>query len=78
MALATGGADVVAVYLPVGGRVDLSLLEGVAHDAQWYDPRTSELHSAASLTEDTPLRFSAPAGNDENQRPWDWALVLSV
>jgi len=30
LALATGGADVVAVYLPVGGRVYLSPPEGVA------------------------------------------------
>jgi hypothetical protein len=78
LALATDGADVAAVYLPVGGRVDLSLPEGRAHDAQWYDPRTGELQPAAPLTQDMTLSFSAPAGKDENQHPWVWVLVLSA
>jgi len=78
LALATASADVVAVYLPVGGKVDLALPEGKDYGAQWYDPRTGELHPAAPLTEDTPLSFSAPAGKDEDQHPWDWVLVLSV
>jgi hypothetical protein len=78
LALATDSADVVAVYLPVGGRVDLSLPEGKAHDAQWYDPRTGELHPATPSTEGPPLSFSAPVGKGKNQHPWDWVLILSA
>jgi hypothetical protein len=77
LAPATDGADIVAVYLPVGGMVDLSLPEGVAHHAQWYDPRTGELHPAAPSIQ-VPLSFAAPAGKDENEHPWDWVLVLSA
>ena len=78
LALATDGADVVSMYLPVGGKVDLSLPEGKDYDAQWYDPRTGELQPAAPLTEHATLSFSAPAGGDENEHPWDWVLVLSA
>jgi hypothetical protein len=77
LALATDGADMVAVYLPAGGRVDLSLPEGKDYGAQWYDPRTGELHPAAPSIQ-VPLSFAAPAGRDENERPWDWVLILSA
>jgi hypothetical protein len=76
LALATTGRDVVAVYLPAGGTVDLSLPQGREYDARWYDPRSGELRPATSLTEGTAPGFAAPAGESENGHPWDWVLVL--
>jgi hypothetical protein len=72
--LASEAQDVVAVYLPTGGRVTLRLTQS-EYRAQWFDPRTG------ALTEATPqgdtaagLSFTAPVGG--GAQPWDWALVL--
>ena len=71
LALATAEREVVAVYLPAGGRVDLVLPEGLSHAAHWYDPRTGVLSPA-----DGRVSFQAERG--EERHPWDWVLVLST
>ncbi len=70
LALASPERDLVAVYLPVGGRVTLAMaLEG--YEAQWFDPVSGELRPARaaghSLT--APERIHA-------NNPQDWALTL--
>ncbi len=75
--LATTNRDVVAVYLPVGDTVALALPTERGYSAQWFDPRTGELHAAELSTEDTILSCTPPVGKDENERLWDWILVLS-
>lgn len=74
-ALASDDQAVVAVYLPMGGKVELGLT-GKDYQAQWFDPRTGEISDAVSVTagEHSHLSFEAPAGGGE--RPWDWVLVL--
>ena len=74
--MATDERDVVAVYFPALGTVDLELPEGNEYDAQWYDPRTGELTPALEDRESGALHFVAPLGFDENGHPWDWVLVL--
>jgi hypothetical protein len=87
LALATPEYDVVAVYLPTGGEVTLSLPEARPYDAQRFDPRTGELHLVQRVAQQLrpatlsgkgeQLSFAAPAGHDKNGHPWDWVLVLS-
>jgi len=78
LALATADRDVVAVYLPAGGTVTLSLPASEEPRAQWYDPRTGALQSALPALKTEALSFAAPPGGDESGRPWDWVLVLSA
>lgn len=77
LALATSGRDTVAIYLPAGGEVTLSLPGERPRNMQWFDPRTGELRSATLSGEGRRLSFAAPGGQDENGHPWDWVLVLS-
>ena len=74
-ALATDDQSIVAVYLPTGGNVELTLADK-AYQAQWFDPRTGEMTDAATITTEKNghALFGAPAGGGE--RPWDWVLVL--
>lgn len=73
LALASDERDVVAVYLPIGGTVKLSLPgEADRHQARWFDPRTGELSPAAARDGRT---FEAPTGGGE--RPLDWVLLLT-
>jgi len=78
LALATTDRDVVAVYLPTGGAVELSLPVGRAYHARWYDPTTGELCPAAPPAGDERSRFVTPLGEDEEGHPWDWVLVLTA
>ena len=76
LALATKNQDVVAVYLPVGGSVHLSLLNDRTYQAQWYDPRTGQLSPARPSGKEKMLSFATPPGQDKDEHPWDWVLVL--
>jgi len=76
LALATAERDVIAVYLPVGGKVELALPMGCIYQAEWYDPRTAELHPVGSVTGEAGLGLTAPGGRDGKGHPWDWALIL--
>jgi len=74
LALATPERDVVAVYLPTGGGVDINLRDLALMEARWFDPRTGELLPAI------PARVTAgftPPRSGELARPADWVLVLS-
>ena len=72
LALASTDRDVIAVYLPVGGRVSLNL-PGAAgpYFSQWFDPCTGELVSAGV----EGMSFLAPEAT-QNGHPQDWVLVL--
>ncbi len=78
LALATNGADTVAVYLPTGGTVGLSLPENRTYTAKWFDPRTGKRDAASPVTGSPELRIDAPSGEDRDGRPWDWVVVLSA
>jgi hypothetical protein len=73
-ALASKERDLVAVYLPTGGRVDLNLPAGRRRSAQWFDPRTGRLSPASAGGRGKVRSFEAPAGGGDH--PWDWVLVL--
>jgi len=72
-ALATGGADSswAIVYTPRGESfsVDLSSLKGPKFTAHWFDPRTSEVQSVATLDQSFNPPGEPDAGND-------WILML--
>ena len=76
LALATTSREAVAVYLPVGGIVNLTLPGDRRYDAQWYNPRTGELSPATPSVENERLSFATPPGQDEDKHPWDWVLTL--
>ncbi len=76
-ALATSDRDLVSVYLPVGGTVDLTISQDREYQAQWFDPRTGELYPGIGSNRGTRLSFTAPAASADSARPWDWVLVLS-
>lgn len=77
LVLATKERDVVAVYLPAGGRVDLALPRDRGYAARWYDPRTGTTSAAEVLSEKDALTFEAPPGCEREDHPWDWVLTLS-
>jgi hypothetical protein len=77
LALATEERDVIAVYMPTGGTATLRLPRGGRYHAQWFDPRTGELSSAA-LSKRKGYRVQAPGGADRHGHPWDWVLLLRV
>ncbi len=76
LALASASRTVVAVYLPVGGGVNLVLSQGEAYAARWFDPRTGDLRSATPVSSAPGLRFVAPPGTDRDGHPWDWVLLM--
>lgn len=66
----------LVVYLPVGGAVVLALPAATQPAAQWFDPRTGELH-AATPEGDEPVRYVAPiTDGGGGDRPHDWVLVF--
>jgi hypothetical protein len=75
-ALASPEGDLLAVYLPTGGSVELALTHQQSYTAQWYNPRTGEFTEAATVTNGVPQRFFAPPGESQPNRPWDWVLLL--
>jgi hypothetical protein len=72
-ALASPARELVAVYLPVGGKVELDLPAG-ARNARWFDPRSGELREAATSGSGV---FEAPGGGSP-ERPHDWALLFTA
>ncbi|KPK65553.1 MAG: hypothetical protein AMK73_02695 [Planctomycetes bacterium SM23_32] len=73
-ALASEGRDLVAVYLPTGGRVELDLPAEAGYAAQWFDTRTGGMSNAEPAGGKGALAFVGPEGGGD--RPWDWVLVL--
>jgi hypothetical protein len=76
LALASAKADLMVVYLPTGGSVDLALDHRQNYTARWYNPRTGELTPAGTITNAAPSRFFAPGGESQPGKPWDWVLVI--
>ena len=70
LAIATPERNVVAVYLPVGGAVELALPAG-RYGAEWFDPLTGNILPA----EGVGRTYSAPCGEHEGY-PQDWTLIL--
>ncbi|MGC9348167.1 MAG: DUF5060 domain-containing protein [Anaerolineae bacterium] len=75
LVLATPERTIVAVYLPVGGTVELDLPTDLDYRARWYDPRTGNLTEVPTATE-VCSHFEAPEGCSEGGHPWDWILLL--
>ena len=65
----------VAVYLPVGGTVELALDH--PRRVQWFDPRLGTVLTAAPMFGRNDLRVTAPDGADGSGHPWDWVLIVS-
>lgn len=76
LVLATVNRDLVAVYLPAGGAVVLTLADQ-GYTAQVYDPRTGDVRAGALTATDAGLRVTAPSGGDA-QRPCDWVVTLAA
>ncbi|KPJ63522.1 MAG: hypothetical protein AMS15_00020 [Planctomycetes bacterium DG_23] len=76
LALATENQEVVAVYLPAGSSAHLALSEDKSYRAQWYDTRVGQLSPASPSAQEKKLSFATPGGQDKEQHPWDWVLVL--
>lgn len=74
LALASAGHEVVAVYLPAGGSVDLSLPAARQYGAEWFDPRTGESVRSGPAGGAGSLGSAAPRGG--GSQPHDWVLVL--
>lgn len=73
LALATPERDLVAVYLPVGGRVKVRLHSDLC---RWYDPRRGEFLPADGEPREGGRAFQAPIGRDARDHPWDWVLLI--
>ena len=69
LCLATVDGGVIAVYLPVGGSVDVTLGEG-AYRARWFDPCTGALNDATGGPS-----YVAPEAIQDGH-PQDWVLLL--
>lgn len=81
LALADSDRDLVAVYLPAGGDVTLTLDDPDAYPTRWwYDPRTGDRQDVdpAQTQADAEghLTLASPGGTDDPGHPWDWALVV--
>lgn len=75
LALTSPSFAAFVVYLPVGGQVEIKLLEHQCTGTRWYDPRTgmdqpAHPHATAAGTS----VFTAPPGDDPAGRPLDWVL----
>jgi len=73
LALATPDRETVAVYLPTGGEVCLRPPAPSPRKGRWFDPRHGTFAQPAEPDDGT---YAAPH-RGEQQRPWDWVLVLS-
>ncbi len=71
---ATRGNRYVFVYLPMGGRVTVSLRSFANRPmrASWFNPRNGETGGAFLLATADQLSFKAPSSG----RGKDWVLVL--
>jgi hypothetical protein len=78
LALASPERDIIAVYLPGGGPVDLAIEHGNGHSAQWYDPRTGTLTPATPSDQGDGLAFIAPSAGGSAEHPPDWVLVITT
>ena len=76
LALANPDQSLIAAYLPSGGEVEISIPDGSAKNASWFDPRTGEMTRATGTETGGSWRFSAPPGGGD--RPWDWVLVSAT
>jgi hypothetical protein len=72
LAMATEALDLVVVYLPTGGEVQLCVETTNSYQAQWFNPRTREIQVATPLAAGDGLRFAAPA----DEPMMDWVLLL--
>ena len=74
LALASSEGNLVTVYLPVGGEVELRLPKAIErYVARWFDPCTGELTAAKPQG---PC-FVAPEAT-QNGHPQDWVLLLET
>ncbi len=71
LVLASADQDVIVVYLPTGGDVTVSSLDG-SHAIEWFDPRSGEVTHGAAWQAGPITPPSPPTG----ERPDDWVLVL--
>jgi hypothetical protein len=70
--LATAEREVLAAYLPVGGRIQLALPTR-DYRARWFDPRTGALENAVARSD---AAFQSPQTSSEAQLPDDWVLLV--
>jgi hypothetical protein len=68
--LASEDNSIIAVYLPLGGKVGLALGNTEDYSHHWYDPRSGYLQSAELYTDGI---FAAPTASDSKE---DWVLIL--
>jgi len=75
LALATPERDIIAIYLPVGGWVELDpqIDLGTFPRRQWFNPCTGELQPAEQLRK---AGFLSPARTVRGH-PQDWVLLLT-
>jgi Protein of unknown function (DUF4038)/Domain of unknown function (DUF5060)/Putative collagen-binding domain of a collagenase len=76
LALATANSDVVAVYLPVGGTVEVSLPDNSIYSAWWFDPRTGYITKAQPTINEATSTLTVH--RERGEPSWDWVLVLSA
>ncbi|MCL5997636.1 MAG: DUF4038 domain-containing protein [Chloroflexi bacterium] len=77
LAMASEDYATVIAYLPAGGDVTLSLPQGRAYTARWFDPRRGELQPAlGDAGTASTQHFASPGGHDAH--PYDWVLVLTA
>lgn len=71
LALASADRRTIAVYLPVGGEIQLSSALGRGLSATWFDPSSGETRGALVAVG----RLAAPA-DEWAGHPKDWALIV--
>ncbi len=73
MILAAHDLNALAVYLPVGGEVELALPGVALYQAEWFNPSSGDLTPA---NENGQTIYTSPAVMDSDGHPLDWVLVL--
>ncbi|MDQ3653968.1 MAG: DUF4038 domain-containing protein [Chloroflexota bacterium] len=71
LTLATPDRETIVVYLPTGGEMTLTSIDG-AYGTEWFDPRSGELTSGPAWNSGVLSPPEPPTGD----RPDDWVLVL--
>ncbi|MGH2559924.1 MAG: DUF4038 domain-containing protein [Thermomicrobiales bacterium] len=74
--LASEVGDLVAVYFPTGGAVEITLPRHTTYRAVWFDPRTGETHEASPLAGGDLVQVATPVGGESSAD--DWVLALSA
>lgn len=69
LALRSRAGDVAVIYYPAGGSAEIAFDAG---EGRWFDPRSAAYQPAT----DSSGHYTAPAGQDETDRPLDYVLVL--